>query len=182
MLAGIFSLERVFAFDSDISRAEMFARELSEELSIKVEAITDLKAAASQSDICVTCTPAKEYFLKKEYISPGTFIAAVGADNEEKQELEPALLKESKIVVDVLSQCATIGELHHALSAGLMSESDVHANLGQVVAGTRPARESAEETIIFDSTGTALQDVIATAAVFEKAQSQAFGHLLDFAL
>lgn len=100
---------------------------------------------------------------------PGTFIAAVGADSEDKQELEPALLCSSKIVVDILEQSATIGELHHALEAGCVSRDDVHAELGEIVAGRKPGRTSDEEIIIFDSTGMALQDVAAAAIVYERA-------------
>jgi alanine dehydrogenase len=95
--------------------------------------------------------------------------AAVGADSEDKQELEPALLASGKVVVDVMEQCATIGELHHALDDGLMRREDVHAELGDIVSGRRPARESASEVIIFDSTGTALEDVAAASLVYERA-------------
>ncbi len=68
------------------------------------------------------------------------------------------MLASSKIVVDILEQCATIGELHHALEKGLMTGADVHAGLGKVVAGAKPSRTSRDEAVIFDSTGTALED------------------------
>ena len=86
---------------------------------IEVHAVNDLGDAVRQSDICVTCTPSRQYFLKKEDVAAGTFIAAVGADNEEKQEIDPTLLAASKLVVDLVEQCATIGELHHALGKGV---------------------------------------------------------------
>ncbi len=66
--------------------------------------------------------------------------AAVGADSEEKQELDPVLLASNKVVADILEQCATIGDLHHALEKGLLTRADVHAELGEVVAGTKPGR------------------------------------------
>lgn len=180
-LARVFSLERAFAYDLDAARAQKFASELSEELRIEIEAVQDLGQAVKRSDICITCTPATQFFLKQEYVAPGTFVAAVGADSPEKQELEPALLSENKLVVDILEQCASIGELHHALAAGLTTKQDVHAELGDVIAGTRPGRTSSNEIIIFDSTGMALQDVIAAAAVYEKAVSKGVGTLVDFA-
>jgi ornithine cyclodeaminase/alanine dehydrogenase-like protein (mu-crystallin family) len=73
------------------------------------------------------------------------------------------------VVVDVLEQCATIGDLHHALSNGVMTRGDVYAELAEVVTGSKPGRRSADETIVFDSTGTALQDAAACAIVYEKA-------------
>src|SRR5262249_57320233 len=92
-------------------------------------------------------------------------------DNENKQELDPALLAASKLVTDLTEQCAAIGDLHHALAAGAMTRSDVHAELGEIVAGPKPARTSEEETIVFDSSGTALQDVAAAGAGYRRGGS-----------
>ena len=171
----------MFAYDSDRASAESFAALYSDELEIMVEAIEDLGLALRRSDICVTCTPATQPFLEAEYVQPGTFIAAVGADSETKHELFSTLLVHNKVVVDVLEQCAAIGELHHAIEAGLVTKSDVHAELGEVIAGIRPGRTSSDEIVIFDSTGMALQDVIAAAAVYEKAISEGIGRRIDLA-
>jgi alanine dehydrogenase len=178
-LAEVRPLTLAYAFDIDEKQGERFARELSQELGIEIRGVNDLAKAVAESDICVTCTPSKEPFLKREYVSPGTFIAAVGADSEEKQELDPGLMKSSKIVVDLLEQCATIGELHHALDKGLVTRSDVHAELGEVIAGKKAGRTSTDEVIIFDSTGTALQDVAAAAIVYEKAISSGKGVVVN---
>jgi ornithine cyclodeaminase/alanine dehydrogenase len=180
-LSKIFSLEQVFAYDIDDSRAQRFANELSAELKIAVETTSDLAEAMKRSDICVTCTPSTRFFLKQEYAQPGTFIAAVGGDSEAKQELEPALLAQNKTVVDIVDQCASIGELHHAIASDLMSKQNVHAELGEVVAGIKPARTSSDEIIIFDSTGMALQDVITAATVYKKAVDRGIGRIVDLA-
>ena len=108
-------------------------------------------------------------------IMPGTFIAAVGADNPEKQELEPSALASARLVVDVLQQCAEIGELHHARAAGVMTREHVHAELADVVVGRRPGRTREDEITIFDSSGTALQDVAAAITVYEKASASGRG-------
>jgi ornithine cyclodeaminase/alanine dehydrogenase-like protein (mu-crystallin family) len=97
------------------------------------------------------------------------FIAAVGADSHGKQELEPALVAGATLVVDVLEQCAEIGELQHVLAAGLRTREQVHAELADVVAGRKPGRTRGDEITIFDSSGTALEDVAAAIAVYEKA-------------
>ena len=96
-------------------------------------------------------------------------MAGVGADNPDKQELDPALLARAAVVVDILEQAVTSGDLHHAIAAGVMTRADVRAELGEVVAGKKRGRLNDEEIVIFDSTGTALQDVAAAAAVYEKA-------------
>jgi ornithine cyclodeaminase/alanine dehydrogenase-like protein (mu-crystallin family) len=92
-----------------------------------------------------------------------------------------AVMARSKIVCDVIEQCATMGDLHHALNAGVVKMEDVHAELGEIVASRKPGRESEEEVIVFDSTGMALQDVAATALVYEKAIRQEAGTLLQLA-
>jgi alanine dehydrogenase len=179
-LARVCQLHTVFAYDKSEEQALRFARELTQDLTITVHVVTDLAAAVRQSDICVTCTTSRQPFLCSDDIAPGTFIAAVGADNPEKQELHPNLMAKSKIVADLVQQCAVMGDLHHALEAGVMTQTDVYAELGEVVAGKKLGRESAEEIIVFDSTGMALQDVAAAAFVYEKAQHQGSGVRLNF--
>jgi len=181
-IARVLQLERVFVFDADERRARKLADELSAELRLSIAAVTDLAQAVSRSDVCVTCTPSQSPLVRREDIRPGTFIAAVGADSPEKQELEPAILASAKVVVDVLEQCAAIGELHHALDARLMRRADVHAELAEVVAGSKPGRASDQEVVVFDSTGTALQDVAAAMAVHDKAVRSGTGEAIDFAL
>jgi ornithine cyclodeaminase/alanine dehydrogenase-like protein (mu-crystallin family) len=102
-------------------------------------------------------------------VRPGTFVAAVGADSEEKSEIHPQLMAQGAIVVDNAEQCAQIGDLHHAIQAGTCSRASVRAELGDVLARRRPGRVSAEEIVVFDSTGTALQDVALAALVYERA-------------
>ena len=174
-LARVLPLARAHAYDADEAAARACARELQDELGIEVAATRDLASAVRASDVCVTCTPARGAFLMREHVRPGTFVAAVGADAPDKQELEPGLLSEAVVVVDLLEQCAAIGELHHALEAGAMTREAVHAEVADVVTGRRPGRRSPEEITVFDSTGTALQDVAAAAIVFERAAAAGAG-------
>jgi ornithine cyclodeaminase/alanine dehydrogenase-like protein (mu-crystallin family) len=174
-LARVLPLRRSWAFDTDAPRLRAFVREMSAELGIDVQPAGDPGAAAREADVCVTCTPSRRAFLEPGDVRPGAFIAGVGADSADKQELEPALVARCKIVVDDMEQCATIGELHHALGAGLVTRAAVHADLAAVIAGRAPGRESDDEIILFDSTGTALQDVAAAAAVYEKAAATGAG-------
>lgn len=172
-VAAVRVLKRVYAADRDPQQARRFAREMSNELSIEVIAVSDLSKAARNSDICVTCTPSRTAILGAGDVSPGAFVAGVGADNEDKQELDAALLARAAVVVDILDQAAVAGDLHHAIAAGVMTRDDVRAELGEVVAGTKAGRLHNDELIVFDSTGTALQDVAASVAVYEKARAQA---------
>jgi alanine dehydrogenase len=174
-LATVLPLERVWVLDIDHARAEAMAARSKARLGLEVEAAKDLQRALAESDVCATCTPSRRPVVTAADVGPGTFIAAVGADAHGKQELEPALMASSTVVVDVLAQCVEIGELQHAVARGLMAPEDVHAELGDIVAGRRPGRTRAEEITIFDSSGTALQDVAAALAVYEKARKSGRG-------
>ena len=173
-------LVRAFSWDAAPAAAEAFAAETSE-AGFSVTAAADLAAAVGRSDVVATCTPSKRFFLEKRLVRPGTFIAAVGADSPAKQELEPSLLAGSAVVVDILEQCARVGELHHAIAAGLMTERDVRGELGDVLVGRRPGRTSPDEITIFDATGTALQDAAAAAAVYAKALLAGRGTIVTLA-
>jgi alanine dehydrogenase len=180
-LLQVRQLEKVYAYDADRATARSFAEELGERENLTIIAVDDITSPAKESDIIVTCTTSTKYFLKKEHISPGTFIAAVGSDSEDKQEIEPALLKASKLVVDSLNQCTTIGELHHGIISNILKQQDVYSELGEIIANLKEGRKSEDEIIIFDSTGTALQDVVASAIVYEKALEKNLGTPLNFA-
>jgi alanine dehydrogenase len=180
-LHTIFPLKKIQAFDTDESRAKKFAAALADELKLEIEPVHDLEQAIRKADICVTCTPSRQFFVRKENVSAGTFIAAVGADDEHKQEIDPALLASSKVVADNLAQCSTIGELHHAIRQGLMRKEDAYAELSEIVAGRKRGRTRVEEIIIFDSTGVATEDAVVAVTVYEKARAAMIGAYFKFA-
>lgn len=181
-LRTVLPLAKIFAFDMNAAAAQTLADDMAEELSLETEAVSDPGRAIKQSDVCVTCTTATTFFVRQEDVSPGTFIAAVGADDVHKQEIDPALMAASKVVADHLEQCCTIGDTHHAIAAGLMRPSDVYAELAEVVAGKKPGRTNAGETFIFDSTGVAIEDAVAAVAVYEKARETGAGSRFEFSV
>ena len=166
---------RIYAYDQDPQKARAFAAALGAELPVEAAPVTDLAAAVAASDLVVTCTTARRYFIAREMVRPGTFIAAVGADNEDKQEIDPRLMASATVVTDLTAQARAIGDLHHAVDAGAMSAGDVHAELGEIVAGTKRGRSGHDEVVIFDSTGTGLQDAAAASAVYRRALEQRAG-------
>lgn len=172
-LAEVLPLHEAHVYDVDAERARVFAHELSATLRFPVIAEPQAARALAAADVCVTCTPATDFILVEEMVQPGMFIAGVGADNEQKRELHPALLARAKIVTDLREQCARIGDLHHAILAGRVTPDSVHADLADIVAGKQAGRERSDEIIVFDSTGLAIQDVAAAAAVYERAAAAA---------
>lgn len=133
----------------------------------------DVRAAASPREVCVeadlliTATPSREPLVQGEWLRPGQHVTAIGSDSPGKQELDASCLaRAGLLVVDRLTQCASFGELRHALDAGLFRGDRVHAELGEVVAGVKPGRTSREQITIADLTGVGFQDTaIASTAI-----------------
>ena len=168
-------IERVFAWSPYPEESVSYAKAMTKDLGIDVSPVIDLSAALRHSDVCITCTPSRRAFIRCADIPPGMFIAAIGADSPDKQELDPQLVASSTVVADLRAQSITVGEAHHAIAAGLMRPEQLHAELGQIIAGKSCGRTSDEEVVIFDSTGTALQDVAAAAAIYERALQSGAG-------
>jgi alanine dehydrogenase len=174
-LAAVRPVRRVLCHDREAGRAQRLAELLSEEPGLTALAVGDARTALRSAEIIVTCTPAQSAFVGPEDVSPGAFVAAVGADHPEKQEIAPELMARARLVVDSLDQAAAMGDLHHALEAGALGREDVHAELWEVASGRKPGRASAEEITLFDSTGIALEDVAAAAWVYERALASGRG-------
>jgi ornithine cyclodeaminase/alanine dehydrogenase-like protein (mu-crystallin family) len=166
-LREVLPIEHCLLWDRDIQLAQALADELDG------VAVQDLQASANSADVIACCTTTQQPYLCVDTVRPGTFIAAIGADNPEKSEISPALMAAATVVTDVTSQCAEMGDLHHAIVAGCMTLADVHAELGQLLVGAKSGRTDPEEIIIFDSTGTGLQDVAAAAAIYERCREDA---------
>jgi alanine dehydrogenase len=122
------------------------------------------------SDIVCTLTPAREPFLKKKWIVPGTHINAVGADAEGKEELEPSILKEAIVVVDDLRQASAAGEINVPMARGFFTIEGVYGTLGEIITGKKQGRRDNDVITVFDSTGVAIEDVAVAKLIYDKAK------------
>lgn len=177
-LLRVLPLKKAFVWTR--SDPSVFAHRMAAELQIDVQPALDLREAARASDVIVTCTPARTWFLGRDHVAEGTFIAAVGADSPGKQELEPELVAQSSVVCDITQQCVEVGELQYCSPEERINRRHVRGELGGVIIGQVPARQDSNEIIIFDSTGTALQDVAAAALIYERCRSLGRGQAFSF--
>ena len=180
-IQSVVPLKKVYAFDLDENAAKNLGSLLSRELKIDIEPVRDLSTAIRNSDLVITCTTSREFFVHKKDVAAGTFIAAVGADDSHKQEIDPALIASGKVVADSLEQSCSIGDTHHAIAKGLMRKENVYAELGEIVAERKSGRMNDAEIIIFDSTGLAIEDAAAAVVVYEKAHTAKIGKYFKFA-
>lgn len=167
--AAHFDLDSVTLFDQDSHAAESLAADAHKRFGLKAHAC-DLSAAVADRDIVVTVTPSTTPFLFPDMISPGTFIAAAGADHPEKSEIAPALMATARRVLDSVTQCAAMGDLHHALDAGMVDPAAPGDELVDVLTSRVPGRLADSDVILFDSTGLGMQDAASSVAALQRAQ------------
>ena len=157
-------------------QVEKYIADMKDQVDADMVAAASVEEAVRGSDIVVTATMSSTPLVKASWLNEGMHITAMGSDSPEKQELESAVLgRADKIVVDSLRQCMSLGELHHAVEDGTISEKDVHAELGEVLLGRRSGRESDREITVADLTGTAVQDVVTSQIVYERALKKKIG-------
>jgi alanine dehydrogenase len=166
-LATSFPFDGVACFDRDGDSASAFASWIRA-LGMSATVARSAQAAAVDADIVVTCTPSSSPVLFDADIREGCFVAAVGADNPAKHEIAPGLLANATVVVDLVSQASTMGDLHHAIAVGAMRAEDVHAELADIVGGRRAGRTSPRERCVFDSTGCAIADLAAARMIYAR--------------
>ena len=153
-----------------------YVADMKKVLKAKIIPAETAEEAVVGSEIVVTATMTSTPIVKASWIGKGTHITAMGSDSPEKQELETAVLgKADKIVVDSLRQCAALGEVHHALKDGTIKEKDVYAELGEILLGKKKGRESDSEITVCDLTGIAVQDVVTSQLVYERALKKKIG-------
>jgi ornithine cyclodeaminase len=174
MLVRPISRARIWA--RDIARAEAAAKALSVRLGIEITAEADAARAVWGADIIVTTTPSYVPLVKAEWLSPGQHITAMGSDAEHKNEIDPSLVvRADTYVADRLSQTRKLGELHHAIEAGLVAADQEFPELGQVVAGLAPGRSNDSEITYVDLTGTGIQDTAIATLAYARARAAGTG-------
>jgi len=177
MLEVLPGLERVRVFDLDRSRARRFARDWGDR--VNVTAVDSAEHAAKGADLIVTTTPSTKPVIENAWVEDGTHINAIGADAPAKQELDLDIIRRAKIVVDDWSQASHGGEINRAVTLGLLTRDDIHAELPDVVGGKQKGRESDGEITVFDSTGLAIQDIAVGYRIYERALAQGIGEAAD---
>jgi alanine dehydrogenase len=173
--AELFRLKKVKVFDISPAAVERFIKSFPQ---YPVEAGSLQEAAAA--DIVCTLTTAREPFLKRQWVLPGTHINAVGADGPGKQELDPSILKEAMVVVDDLKQAVAGGEVNVPISQGLLKVGQIHATLGEIIIGQKPGRKDRHSITVFDSTGLAIEDIAVAKMIYEKARASGGYQSINF--
>lgn len=158
----------------------IFAAEMQRKYEglFRIRAVDSVREAVEGADIVVTATPSTKPIVMDSMISPGMHFNCIGADAPGKQELDPAILKRAKIIVDDVEQAAHGGEINVPLSQGIISLKDVWAEIGEVIAGAKKGRENPIEVTVFSSTGLAVQDAATAKLAYDKAVAKGIGRFI----
>ncbi|MEM3549617.1 MAG: alanine dehydrogenase [Candidatus Bathyarchaeia archaeon] len=174
------NIEEVRIWSRSRETIEKFLADMSElhEHLPKLLPVAGVKEAVEGSDIVVTTTPSRRPIVMGYMVSAGVHFNCIGADAPGKQELDPEILKRSKIVVDDWEQASHSGEINVTLSQGLITKDDVWAEMGEIVAGLKPGREKPDEITVFTSTGLAIQDAVTAKIAYDKAVKKGIGRFV----
>jgi len=173
-------IRRVMVYDLSRKVSQAFVRHFAKRYP-KIEFVicSGLEECVRSADILCTLTPVRKPIIKSKWVRPGTHINAMGADAEGKEELEPALLKRARVIIDDWAQASHSGEINVPFRRELFTHKDVAAEIGQVVAGLKPGRRSPQEITIFDSTGLGVQDLVTAARIYKIAKARKLGKLFE---
>jgi ectoine utilization protein EutC len=179
-LSFVRKFRRVTVYDHRTTNIVRYIQEMTGKLDADFKAAASVQDAVRGSRIVITATPSREALINAAWIEPGTHITALGSDGPHKQELDPHILaKADRLIADSIEQCIKLGEIHHAIKLELLKREEIDGELGQVVSGTIPGRQSANEITICDLTGVGVQDAYIAALAFEKANASKAGQDFD---
>jgi alanine dehydrogenase len=170
----IFAIKEVRVWDRKRLAIKKFIKDMKN-LKVKLIETKTIKDCVNDSDIVVTTTPSRKPLLKLEWLKQGAHINAIGADARGKQELDLAILKKAKVVVDDWEQASHSGEINVGVRRGVLTKRDIYADIGQIVAGKKRGRTKKGEITVFDSTGLAIQDVAICNIIYKAALKRGAG-------
>ena len=173
-------IKTVKAFSPYPPELAQYKKDVEAETGAEVIICATVEDAAKDADIIITTTPSKEFLLPAEVVKAGTHIVAVGADMAGKNEVDPKLFKDAKVINDNIAQCISRGETRNAVIAGVIKEEDIYAEIGEILTGRKPGRTDDAEITIFDTTGMAIQDNVTAMNVYLTAKKKGIGQYFEF--
>ncbi len=176
-ISELFDIDEVRVFDINPEASKKYAEDMKDTVKGEI-VIARTPEEASQADVVVCVTQSKDKFVKNAWLKPGAILFPMGS----YQECEDAFILEAdKIIVDHVGQCLHRGALKELSEAGKITEKDIHATIGELVAGKKKGRDSESERVLCIPIGTGAMDIAVAATVFERAEKEGIGGGYEFA-
>jgi ornithine cyclodeaminase/alanine dehydrogenase-like protein (mu-crystallin family) len=179
-LARVRRLEKIKIYSPSGTGAAALKQEMAPQIRAAIEVATSPEEVVRDAHLLVTATTAKEPILKPQWLKPGVHINAVGSHRPDRREIDGATLARAKIVVDsreaIMAEC---GDILLAVKEGSITTQNIHGEIGEVLAGTKPGRKSTDELTLYKSVGIAIQDVATANLVYRKALERNIGTTVE---
>ncbi|MFB6345778.1 MAG: ornithine cyclodeaminase family protein [bacterium] len=174
------SFETVRVFSPTENHRRSFAEEFDEKLEPIVKAVKSSTRAVEGADVVITATDSSTPVFESSDLSPGTHVTAMGQYDTTAREIDSETVRRSTYVLDLKDRAhQDAGAFIEARNDGLIDESHIHAELGDIVAGTRPGRQSRDEITLFDSGGTAIETTAAAYDIYRRAREKDLGQTIQ---
>ena len=168
-------INTAYIWSRDSTKTKKFVEEINN-MNVNLEVCSSAEEVLRKSEIVVTTTPSKSPLIQSDWLKKGLHITAMGSDAEQKNELDPLIIKQCDLYIpDSLSQTTILGELHHALEKNIVSSDNTYDELGNVILDSNLGRKSKDDITICDLTGTGVQDTAIARYTFNIALKKKLG-------
>jgi ornithine cyclodeaminase/alanine dehydrogenase len=169
-------LSRAYVYDVSADASSAFIREMSAKLELEIRPADSPAQILAEADIVCTASSSATPLFDGSLVKPGTHINGIGSHSPNARELDTAIIQRSKLVADSMEACLKeAGDIMIPLQEGAISQAHIHAELGDIILGRKPARANAREITLFKSNGLAIQDAAAAKLVYDRARQAGIG-------
>jgi len=174
------NIKTAYIWSRDSKKTNTFVKNIKDKINIKIIACESPEQTVNLSEILITCTPSKSPIIKSEWLKKGLHITAMGSDAEMKNELDPKIIKDCDYYIpDSQSQTSILGELNHAIKAGLVSAEKKYNELGSVIINSNLGRRNINDVTVVDLTGTGVQDTAIARHTYKISADKGFGIMIE---
>ena len=174
------NIKTAYIWSRDSKKTKTFVQNIKDKINIKINACETPEETINLSEILITCTPSKSPIIKSEWLKKGLHITAMGSDAEMKNELDPKIVKECDYYIpDSQSQTSILGELNHAIKAGLVSAEKKYNELGSVIINPNLGRRNIDDVTVADLTGTGVQDTAIARHTYKISSDKGLGIMIE---
>ena len=174
------NIKTAYIWSRDSKKTNKFVQNIKDKINIKIIACESPEQTVNLSEILITCTPSKSPIIKSEWLKKGLHITAMGSDAEMKNELDPKIIKDCDYYIpDSQSQTSILGELNHAIKAGLVSAEKKYNELGSVIINSNLGRRNIKDVTVADLTGTGVQDTAIARHTYKISADKGFGKMIE---
>jgi ornithine cyclodeaminase/alanine dehydrogenase-like protein (mu-crystallin family) len=180
-ISKVRTLHTVRVWGRSLEKTERFAEEQSSRLSLRVEVRKTAEEAVKGADIICTVTSASQPVLNGAWLAAGAHVNLVGSSRLQSREADDEVVAKSRFFVDSRTSArAEAGELKHAVDAGLVSDSHVLGEIGDVLNGKVTGRSDSQDFTVYKSLGVAAQDLAAAHVIYDRAVRDGIGTMVPF--